>query len=205
MGISIRIITAVTAGRDSGAGAVGTTTLAQRAAPDAPTTLATLDCTLAQAGGEGAYLSLGVNNHATGGYYWGRSSGPGSAMPAPGVGLVASGEAADAPLSLVRIENSNDGKRSEWCEFLASGDQCQLVPSSARAALAAFDLVVGVTRDGHRGIPRGAEPIIEAAWTRSSGGAWERLPWSAAFDATPATQPKGAADFLASWKKTDPD
>ena len=119
-------------------------------------------------------------------------------MEAPGVALA--GEAQGA-LRLVRVENSNDGKRSEWCEFLTKNDQVQIVPASAEAALAAFDTIVGVTRDGHRGIPRGAEPMIEAAWTRVDGERWERVEWSEAFEVEPDTQPKGPADFLESWKK----
>ena len=185
--------TSVTAGRDASAGAVGTTTLPLQV------TLASLDCSAAQAGGPDAFLGLGVNNHLTGGYYWGRSTGPGASMPAPGVVLRA-GADADSPLCLLRESNSNDGKRSEWCEFLTAGDQLQIVPGDVRSALAAFDTLVGITRDGHRGVPRGAEPVVSAAWTRE-GGAWSRLPWSEAFDVDPKTLPKGAADFLASWEK----
>ncbi len=189
----------VTSGRDASAGAVGMTTLPQRAAPTEPVRLATLDTTLAQVGGDGAYLGLGLNNHMTGGYYWGRSSGIGAAMPAPGVDL-AGDVAGEGALRLVRVENSNDGKRSEWCEFLSLDDQVQIVPASATAALAAFDTIVGVTRDGHRGIPRGAEPNIEAAWV-NNGERWERVDWSAAFEVEPDAAPKGCADFLESWKK----
>ena len=164
--------------------------------------LATLDCTKRQAGGTEAFLGLGMNNHFTPGYYWGRSTGPGAAMPAPGVALRSDAE--EALLRLVRLENSNDGKRSEWCEFLTKNDQVQIVPASAEAALAAFDTIVGVTRDGHRGIPRGAEPMIEAAWTRSGAGAvWERVAWSAAFPVEETAKPKGARDFLASWGYED--
>lgn len=189
--------TAVLDGRSSAAGAVGSTTLAQRTTPNEPVVLATLDCTLAQVGGAGAFLSLGLNNHLTGGYYWGRSSGRGAAMPAPGVALTGDD---DRPLRLVRLENSNDGKRSEWCEFLRTGDQVQIVPSDPSMALEAFDTLVGVTRDGHRGIPRGAEPVVEAAWTREAHGEWRRVPWGAAFEVEDAARPKGAADFLDSWK-----
>ena len=121
-------------------------------------------------------------------------------MEAPGVALAGEAEGA---LRLVRVENSNDGKRSEWCEFLTKNDQVQIVPASAEAALAAFDTIVGVTRDGHRGIPRGAEPMIEAAWTRVDGERWERVEWSEAFEVEPDTQPKGPADFLESWKKSE--
>jgi hypothetical protein len=122
-------------------------------------------------------------------------------MPAPGVALRSvDADAADESMRLVRVENSNDGKRSEWCEFLQPGDQLQLVPRDPHLALAAFDTLLGVTRDGHRGIPRGAEPKVEAAWTREEGGVWRRLPWSAAFEVDEASRPRGAADFLASWE-----
>lgn len=129
----------VLSGRKPRDGAIGSTTVAgadcPSAAPDASVVLANLDATLEQCGGAGAFLGLGVNNHYTGGYYWGRSSGPGAAMPAPGV-RVAVGAAGS--VALLRVANSNDGKRSEWCEFLAPEDQCQLVPGNVAAALDRF-------------------------------------------------------------------
>ena len=134
-----------------------------------PVTLARLDCTLEQVGGSEAFLGLGLNNHMTGGYYWGRASGPGAAMPAPGVAL----RSAEEGLHLVRVENSNDGKRSEWCEFLRRDDQCQIVPADPRAALNAFDTVVGICRMGDA-VPPGAEPIVDAIWQRNGAGEWER-------------------------------
>ena len=184
-------------GREA-AGAVGATTLAQRETPDAPIVLATLDCSQRQAGGDASFLGLGMNNHLCGGYYWGRSTGPGAAMPAPGVALLSTGVDDDDSLRLVRIENSNDGKRSEWCEFLAAGDQMQIVHDLPSVALSSFDVLVGVTRDGHRGVPRGAEPIVEACWVRQ-GDAWVRIPWSADFEVEPETLPKGPGDFMESW------
>lgn len=113
---------------------------------------------------DGCFLGLGLNNHLTGGYYWGRCSGPGAAMPAPGVGIDAA-----ADVWLTRESNSNDGKRSEWAEFLRAGDQVQLVPGSACRALAAGTALIGVRRDG---VPPGAEPRVEALWSRAAGGAW---------------------------------
>ncbi|EOD37740.1 hypothetical protein EMIHUDRAFT_251966 [Emiliania huxleyi CCMP1516] len=185
-------------GRKPRDGAIGSTTVAgadcPSAAPDASVVLANLDATLEQCGGAGAFLGLGVNNHYTGGYYWGRSSGPGAAMPAPGV-RVAVGAAGS--VALLRVANSNDGKRSEWCEFLAPGDQCQLVPGNEdEAALRSLGVCC-----------LGAEPVVEAAWTRRAGrqgsaGEWERAPWSAPFDdAEGRREPKSAADFFELWAK----
>ncbi len=156
LGDAVYIHTGVVRGRDpAGAGSAD------------PSVLATLDCDLDECGGPAAYLGLGLNNHFTGGYYWGRSSGPGAAMPAPGIAL----SRADGVVQLRRVSNSNDGKRSEWCEFLRRGDQVQLVPPTPSAALgasASAPYVVGVRRDG--GVPPGAEPVVEAVWTRSEGG-----------------------------------
>ena len=191
--------TATVAGRDAEAGAVGTVPAYGfgRTTPAEPVVLATLDCTKRQAGGAEAFLGLGMNNHFTPGYYWGRSTGPGAAMPAPGVALRSDAE--EALLRLVRLENSNDGKRSEWCEFLTPQDQMQLVVPVG--ALGAFDTVVGVTRDGQRGVPRGAEPIVEACWTRdASSGVWGRTAWSEDFEVSESSgRPNGQSGFMASW------
>ena len=73
--------TSVLSGRDPDAGAVGSTTN-QGASYSTPVRLAELDCSLAHIGGADAFVALGLNNHLTGGYYWGRASGPGAAMPA---------------------------------------------------------------------------------------------------------------------------
>ena len=95
-------------------------------------------------------------------------------MPAPGVELREGGQA--PLLSLLRVDNSNDGKRSEWCEFLRKGDQVQIVPQSPSALLTSgpFDVLVGVRRTGE-GVPPGAEPIVDAAWTREPSGLWTRV------------------------------
>ena len=168
--------TSVLSGRDPQAGAVGLTTVPGVAAGRAAeyVELARLDVTLEQAGGVGSFVGLGLNNHFTGGYYWGRASGPGAAMPAPGVEL-AFAKGAKPLLSLLRVDNSNDGKRSEWCEFLRKGDQLQIVPQSPSGMLTTgpFDVLVGVRRQGD-GVPPGAEPIVVAAWMRSSG-LWSRV------------------------------
>ena len=173
---------------------------------DALPVLATLDSSAELAGGRGAILGLGLNNHFTGGYYWGRSTGPGAAMPAPGVALQPVEDSMSSPLQLMRIANSNDGKRSEWCEFLTVGDQVQLVPADVGTALAAFDTLVGITRDGHLDVPPGAEPIVSAAWRRTADSSeWRRLPWSQSIEAVSAqsrSREQGVADFLERWKKS---
>lgn len=118
----------------------------------------------------GCYLGLGLNNHHTGSYFWAACSGPGAAMPAPGVGI----DTSDG-VWLVREANSNDGKRSEWAEFLRRGDQVQLVPKSACGAIAGATVLIGVRRDGDGGIPAGAEPRVEALWSREAGGRWAEV------------------------------
>ena len=168
----IYLHTSVLSGRES-CTAVGQTTLSGVAGVSERVVLARLDCGLDAAGGDGAYCGLGLNNHFTGGYYWGRASGPGAAMPAPGVELVADG----ATCQLVRVANSNDGKRSEWCEFLRRNDQLQIVPPTPQAILASsvHDVLVGVRRVGE-GVPPGAEPIVDAMWQRlPDGGGWSRV------------------------------
>ena len=80
-------------------------------------------------------------------------------------------------LCSMRVDNSNDGKRSEWCEFLRAGDQVQIVPASHTELLASgpFDVLVGVRRVGD-GVAPGAEPVVEAAWQRDeSSGQWSRV------------------------------
>ena len=192
----------VITGRDPSAGPIGTTTrsgASSTPSAEESVVLATLDTNRGECGGNHAFLGLGMNNHYTGGYYWGRSSGPGAAMPAPGVELV---DGITEAIQLRRVENSNDGKRSEWCEFLMTGDQLQIVPGSVSAALEQFDTLVGITRDGDRRVPAGAEPLVEAAWTRQrDSGRWAPLPWSLDFDDKTPTQAKTATDFFALWAK----
>ena len=110
--------TAVISGRDQSAGAVGLTTVqgAQYNSEDSQVLLAELDCSVDDIGGLDSFVGLGLNNHLCGGYYWGRASGPGAAMPAPGVKLATTPSSGTGRLSLLRVDNSNDGKRSEWCE-----------------------------------------------------------------------------------------
>jgi hypothetical protein len=63
--------------------------------------------------------------------------------------------------------NSNDGKRSEWADFLVHGDTIQLIPYNATRVLreSAFQRLVGVRRVGR---PLGADPIVERLWKRES-------------------------------------
>lgn len=57
--------------------------------------------------------------------------------------------------------NSNDGKRSEWVNFLRVGDQVQLRPADDPAATCILDFftdaVYGVSSEGR---PLGAEPYV---------------------------------------------
>jgi hypothetical protein len=65
--------------------------------------------------------------------------------------------------------NSNDGKRSEWVNFLQVGDTIQLIPSSAEHSLAQFVKyydnkgqsecirVYGISTDGR---PLGSDPLV---------------------------------------------
>jgi hypothetical protein len=109
------------------------------------------------------YLGLGLANHHIGGYYWGRSLGRGAAAAAIGVSVVpVSGAlqllwarrrrvvAAEAPADLpsALATNSNDGKRSEWCDFLQRGDRVQLVPRDAAVARALLQLTFGGSSSG---------------------------------------------------------
>jgi len=62
--------------------------------------------------------------------------------------------------------NSNDGKRSEWVNFLRSGDNVQLLPSDPEDALIQFinkrGSVFGVSSTGR---PMGSEPQVVCEWT----------------------------------------
>ena len=126
-----------------------------------PVHLATLDAPL-PAGG--AFLCMGLNNHWDADYYWARSAGPNARKPAPGIGIVAAGAAATRVVRLdatdAAVAQTNDGKRSEWCDYLRVGDECDLIPNDPDAALALFEgRVFGVSRNGR---PLGAEPFVSA-------------------------------------------
>lgn len=129
-----------------------------------------------------AKLVLGLNNHHVGSYYWARSVGSGSSMEAPGVKY---GEEINDKHSHYKgtlrweeeggptVCNSNDGKRSEWVNFLRVGDTVQLVPTSGQDVLMAFakksDIeneirpirIFGVSLEGR---PIGSEPEVLCEW-----------------------------------------
>lgn len=75
-----------------------------------------------------AHLVLGWNNHHVISYYWARSAGAGAAMEAPGISLTDKSELVWSSPEGPRGCQSNDGKRSEWVNFLRPGDQVQLLP-----------------------------------------------------------------------------
>uniref|UniRef100_A0A7S1BTC1 Uncharacterized protein n=2 Tax=Corethron hystrix TaxID=216773 RepID=A0A7S1BTC1_9STRA len=127
-----------------------------------------------------AYPCLGLNNHHVGPYYWARSAGAGSAMEAPGVvfgdGNYYGDGHADGKGTLSwrkRGGNTNDGKRSEWVQFLQKGDGVQFVPYDPSDVIERFmrkfDFmgeqkcvrVFGVSGEGR---PLGAEPFVVCEW-----------------------------------------
>jgi hypothetical protein len=132
----------------------------------------------------GAYLGIGLANHHVGGYYWARGMGIGASLPAHGVYFGASSSSSDnsdgqlfwkkrgpglnAKETTEESSNSNDGKRSEWADFLAAGDTVELVPNDSAALLTStqFDVLLGVRRIGR---PLGSDPIVERIWYRSDG------------------------------------
>ena len=123
--------------------------------------------------GVGAELVLGLNNHHGGSYYWARAAGAGAAMEAPGIVL----DAATATLQWQSEQgpiacNSNDGKRSEWVNFLRLGDQVQLRPLQidAQDVLAKYananlnptpSRIFGVSSKSR---PMGSEPAVVCEW-----------------------------------------
>jgi hypothetical protein len=108
-----------------------------------------------------AHLVLGLNNHHVGSYYWARSAGGGAAMEAPGIALRGGNrlewESSSISSSFTDC-NSNDGKRSEWVNFLTVDDQVQLRPHNLDASISLFrDNVYGISSAGR---PLGAEPMV---------------------------------------------
>ncbi|KAL3775925.1 hypothetical protein ACHAW5_011315 [Stephanodiscus triporus] len=140
-----------------------------------------------------ARLVLGLNNHHVGGYYWARSAGAGSSMEAPGVSFGGGGGGGGSVAS-IRSErgllrwmdddgpgacNSNDGKRSEWVNFLRRGDTVQLVPANGQHTILQFrerfgKRLCGKPGDGassmrvfgisSQGRPMGSEPEVVCEW-----------------------------------------
>lgn len=95
---------------------------------DASYPLVQLDCALPKGGG---YLCMGLNNNYDASYYWARSAGAAGRLPVPGVGLRCASSGcelhrlgeleANAEMRAQGFEKliqPNDGKKSEWCEFL---------------------------------------------------------------------------------------
>ena len=103
-----------------------------------------------------SHLVLGLNNHHVGSYYWARSAGTGAAMEAPGVVLVDGKHLQWQDARGPTYCNSNDGKRSEWVNFLKVGDTVQLLPDEPSAWIADYP-VYGVSATGR---PLGSEPAV---------------------------------------------
>ena len=147
-----------------------------------------LDTTLCGSG-SGAHLVLGLNNHHVGSYYWARSAGAGSSMEAPGVWYGCnsnSGNNNNKDISMGGVLrwlddngpaacNSNDGKRSEWVNFLRKGDTVQLLPRDGQDAILEFhnrygdgveSRIFGISSEGR---PMGSEPRVVCEWRCTYG------------------------------------
>ena len=131
-----------------------------------------------------AQLVLGLNNHHVGGYYWARSAGAGASMEAPGVGFGSCNSGNRGLLHWINEEgfiasNSNDGKRSEWVNFLRKDDTVQLVPADGQGSLLQFSRQFGTQSTGgednsassirvfgisSQGRPMGSEPEVVCEW-----------------------------------------
>lgn len=116
--------------------------------------LAELDLT----GSINAQLVLGLNNHHVISYYWARSAGAGAAMEAPGV--ILKGNRLEWQGSIQEC-SSNDGKRSEWVNFLRAGDQVQLLPRDTHKAIRDLRWIFGVSTEWR---PLGSEPAAVCEW-----------------------------------------
>jgi hypothetical protein len=136
------------------------------------TFLAEIDLRPSACGSAGAELVLGLNNHHVGSYYWARSTGSGASMEAPGVLFDMNNDAQ----GVLRWEkeggptecNSNDGKRSEWVNFLRAGDTVQLLPFDVDDAVSCMlssggesDRIFGVSSKNR---PLGSEPEVVCEW-----------------------------------------
>ena len=114
------------------------------------------------ASNDSLYLALGLNNHYVGGYYWARACiGMGTAMEAPGIVF----DPQTGKLSWTETQ-SNDGKRSEWVEFLKVGDQVQLgvrsmeLLPSLQASIGGEGGSLEISVVSARDVPKGAEPRV---------------------------------------------
>ena len=139
--------------------------------------LAEIDLSPTLCNGE-AQLVLGLNNHHVGGYYWARSAGVGASMEAPGTLFGPSNDPANKN-GIVRwtkenawSSNSNDGKRSEWINFVRRGDTVQLVPKDGPESLLNFvrcssqtdPRIFGISSKGR---PLGSEPAVVCTFVGS--------------------------------------
>jgi len=157
--------------------------------------------------GINSQLVMGINNHHVGSYYWARSVGMGASMEVPGVVFRQSRTDGERSRSRTRIDgpltteedimntngngmlcwegsgpldcNSNDGKRSEWMNFVRVGDLVQLLPECLEGSLMDF---IGGGDDGDfqdekagnvygfssRGRPLGSEPVVVCQWKMSA-------------------------------------
>jgi hypothetical protein len=138
-------------------------------------------------------LVLGINNHHVGSYYWARSAGMGASMEAPGIAFRPSSNFSSESVSCGILCwdgdrgpldcNSNDGKRSEWVNFLRKGDTLQLLPDCFQECLLEFwkrsskasagDVNrtsscccdrYGIYGFSSQGRPLGSEPIVTCKW-----------------------------------------
>ncbi len=130
---------------------------------------------------QNAQIVLGLNNHHVGSYYWARSAGAGASMEAPGVSFRQSSNYDDRGILRWDAEggpldcNSNDGKRSEWVNFLRVGDNVQFVPRYEERSIMAFLEKFGFTTNDSRifgisakGRPLGSEPKVTCKWILNS-------------------------------------
>ena len=109
-------------------------------------------------------VRLGLNNRASydASYFWARTLGSGARRPAPGIGVDADSglrwldddEAAARNLA----PQTGDGKFSEWVDFLAVGDELDLVPHNPLEALELFGGRVHAVTRAER--PAGAQPLV---------------------------------------------
>jgi hypothetical protein len=148
---------------------------------DASYAIATLDAAFPP---DGAFLAMGLNNHWDADYYWARSAGKNSNRPAPGIGVRVGSDGFAQVVRLSEVEaeaahaggeriQPNDGKWSEWVEFLKPGDEVDLVPDSPMAVIreAPAGRVLGVSRAWR---PLGAEPYVSAEWPTIKLGLGDR-------------------------------
>lgn len=136
------------------------------------TFLAEIDLTPSLCGSAGApELVLGLNNHHVGSYYWARSAGSGASMEAPGVLVAMKGDRGSLRWKKQggpSVCNSNDGKRSEWVNFLRAGDTIQLLPFVVDDAILCMSASKGNSKFifgvSSKNRPLGSEPKVVCEW-----------------------------------------